>query len=210
MIISVTSQKGGPGKSTVATNLAVALAQEGKEVCLVDADPQLSASRWHRDREENEHQPRIVSVAKTGNVALTLRDLADKYDIVLVDTPGKDSMEMRTAMTVANMLIVVVRPSQFDLDTLPHLAEVIEQARVINPGVVVRGLLSQVPTHTFSSEQTDASEYLSDFPLFVPFRTQIHERKAYRDVAGEGLGVTEWNNRKAALEVVQLAREVMS
>lgn len=210
MIISITSQKGGPGKSTIATNVAVELAKQGQDVCLVDADPQLTVSRWHGDREANGHSPAIVSVAKTNNIAQTLRDLDAKYGIVLVDTPGKDSVEMRTAMAVADMLVVVVRPSQFDLDTLPHLASVIEQAKIINPDVVVRGLLSQVPTYAFGSEQDDAKDYLADYPLFVPFKTQIHERKAYRDVAAEGLGVTEWNNRKAAHEITNLVREMMS
>lgn len=210
MIISITSQKGGPGKSTIATNVAVELARQGKDVCLVDADPQLTVSRWHGDREANGHEPRIVSVAKVGNVAQTLRDLDAKYDVVLVDTPGKDSMEMRTAMTVADLLLVVVRPSQFDLDTLEHLSDVIEQARVINPDVQVRGLLSQVPTYAFGSEQDDAADYLEAYPLFVPMDSQIHERKAYRDVAAEGLGVTEWNNRKAAAEIIQLAKELMN
>ena len=51
MIIVVGCNKGGAGKTTTATNLAVALAMQGNDVCIVDADHQRSAARWHQDRE---------------------------------------------------------------------------------------------------------------------------------------------------------------
>lgn len=209
MIIVVASQKGGPGKSTIVTNLAVQLSSEGHRVCIVDADPQPSTSRWAADREEN-GLPQIMCVQKVGSVTSTLTELNESYDIVLVDTPGKDSAEMRTAMVAADQLVVVVRPSQFDLDTLPHLSNVITDAMHFNPGLRVRGLLSQVSTHTFGAESDDATDYLADYPLFKPFTTRIHERKAYRDVIGEGRGVVEWNNRKAAGEILALTKELMA
>jgi chromosome partitioning protein len=208
MIVLIGSQKGGVGKSTVAVNLAVEYARQGRDVCLVDADAQRSAARWHADREEQGHQPAIACVEKLGSIHQTLTDLAGRYDVVIVDVAGKDSKEMRTGMTAADTLVVVVRPSQLDLDTLGHMSEVIEQAMDFNPGLDVRGLIAQAPSNPAISERTDAREYLADYPRIKPLDTVLYERKAYRDVVGEGLGVVEWTNSKAKAEVQVLAVEL--
>lgn len=212
MIILIGSQKGGVGKSTVAINLAVEYARQGRDVCLVDADAQRSAARWHADREEQGRQPAVACVEKLGSIHQTLVDLDGRYDVVIVDVAGKDSKEMRTGMTAADTLVVVVRPSQLDLDTLGHMSEVIEQARDFNPQLDVRGLIAQAPSNPAISERTDAREYLADYPVIRPLDTVLYERKAYRDVVGEGLGVVEWTNSKAKAEVqvlaVELAQEV--
>ena len=210
MIVLIGSQKGGAGTSTIATNLSAEFARQGRDVVLVDADVQRSASRWHADREEAGIVPAIASVEKLGNIHPTLLDLDSRYEIVVVDVAGKDSKELRTGMTAAHKLVVTVRPSQFDLDTLPHMQEVIESAMNINPDLDVRSLLTQVPTHRVDSERTDAGEYLADYPGLKPMQTVIYERKAYRDVIGEGLGVVEWNNPKAKSEIQELAAELMA
>ncbi|MFZ4843971.1 AAA family ATPase [Mycetocola saprophilus] len=210
MIILIGSQKGGPGKTTIAVNLAVEYARQGKDVCLVDADPQRSAARWHADREELRHTPAVACVEKLGSLHQTLQDLATRYDVVVVDVAGKDSKEMRTGMTAADTLVVVVRPSQLDLDTLGHMSEVIAQAQDFNPNLRVCGLISQAPSNPNITERTDAGEYLADYPLIRPLETVIHERKAYRDVIGEGLGVVEWSNPKAKSEIQELAAEVVA
>jgi chromosome partitioning protein len=210
MIIVVGSEKGGPGKSTIVTNLAVELARQGKDVVIVDADKQRSAARWHADRVDAGHEPVIAAVEKLGNIYSTLRDLDARYDVVVVDVAGQDSREMRTAMTAAHQMIVVVRPSQLDLDTLPHMSELIEEAKDLNPELRVRGLITQAPTNPNGSERTDAGEYLADYPLIAPLETVVYERKAYRDVIGEGLSVVEWTNPKARAEVQELAGEVVA
>lgn len=210
MILLIGSQKGGPGKTTVSINLAVEFARQGKDVCLVDADPQRSAARWHADREEQNREPAIACIEKLGSIHQTLLDLDGRYDIVVVDVAGKDSKEMRTGMTAAHKLVVVVRPSQLDLDTLGHMTEVIEQALDLNAELDVRGLISQAPSNPAITERTDAGEYLSDFPVIRPLSTVIHERKAYRDTIGEGLGVVEWTNAKAKAEIQELAAELVA
>jgi chromosome partitioning protein len=210
MIVLIGSQKGGAGKSTIAVNLSAEFARQGLDVVLVDADVQRSAARWHADREEAGITPAIACVEKLGNLHETLIDLDTRYGIVVVDVAGRDSKEMRTGMTAAHKMLVTVRPSQFDLDTLPHMSELIEQVRDFNPDLQVRSLLTQVPTHHVDSERTDAGEYLTDYPGLKPMQTVIYERKAYRDVLGEGRGVVEWTNPKAKAEIQELAGELMA
>lgn len=208
MIRLIGSQKGGPGKSTIATNLAVAYARAGRDVALVDGDRQRSTARWYADRVENGHEPAIACLEKLDNMRETLIDLNGRYDEVIVDVAGRDSKEMRTAMLAAHQMIVTVRPSQLDLDTLDHMSEVVADAQIYNPHLEVFGLITQAPTHPGVSESTDAGEYFADFPALPPLRTVIYERKAYRDVIPEGLGVLEWTNRKAAAEITALMEEI--
>ncbi|MEO7015104.1 MAG: AAA family ATPase [Leifsonia sp.] len=210
MIVLIGSQKGGAGKSTIAVNLSAEYARQGLDVVLVDADVQRSAAKWHADREEAGVKPTIACVEKLGNIRETLIDLDSRYGIVVVDVAGKDSKEMRTGMTAAHKMIVTVRPSQFDLDTLPHMSELVDQVRDFNPDLDVRSLLTQAPTNPNGTERTDAGEYLADYPALRALQTVVHERKAYRDVVGEGLGVVEWTNPKARAEIMELAAEVMA
>lgn len=210
MIILVGSQKGGAGKSTIAINLAAELARQGQDVVIVDADAQRSVARWHADRAAAGVTPAIACIEKLGNIRETLLDLDGRYGYVIVDVAGKDSKEMRTGMTVAHKMVVTVRPSQLDLDTLPHMSELVEQVRDFNAELQVRSLLTQVLTNPGVTERTDAGEYLSDYPALHPLQTVVYERKAYRDVIGEGLGVVEWNNPKARAEIQEFAAELMA
>lgn len=202
------SQKGGPGKTTVAINAGVQLAKMGRDVCLLDADPQRSMARWHADRIAAGWKPALACVEKQGNIRETILDLAGRYEEVVVDVAGRDSQEMRTGMLAADQFIVVVRPSQLDLDTLEHMSEVIESAKAFNAALDVRGLLVQVPTNPSITERVDAGEYLADYPALRPLETVIYERKVYRDVIGDGLSVVEASNPKARAEIQELVAEL--
>lgn len=211
MIIGMVSQKGGPGKTTVTVNLAAELARRGADVMLVDADHGIaSASNWVADRAENPALPVVHSIQKQGNVRAALIDLDKRYDYVLVDVAGRDSQEMRTAMTAAHLLVVPMRPSQLDLDTIPRLLELIEAGRDLNPGLLVAGLLSQVPTNASATEDAEARGFLADYPQIPLLQTMIRERKVYRDCMGEGKGVIEMKNAKAKAEVQVLVEELLS
>jgi chromosome partitioning protein len=80
MIVIVGCNKGGAGKTTTAVNLAVALALRGSDVCLVDADPQRSATRWYAEREAAELSPTVTLIEKRDNITQTLKTLGEKFD----------------------------------------------------------------------------------------------------------------------------------
>ena len=123
-IILVACQKGGSGKTTTTVNVATELARLGHDVLIVDCDKTTkSSTTWAQDRAQDDSLPRVHAIQKTGNVREALKDLATRYDYVVVDAPGHDSQEMRTAMTVADLMVIPTRPSQFDLDTLPGMAK---------------------------------------------------------------------------------------
>ena len=208
MIVLIGSQKGGCGKSTIAVNVATELARSGHDVVLVDSDRQSTAATWAQDREELDDLPRVACVQKYENISSTLLDLKTRYDYVVVDAAARDSRELRTGMAVADLLLVPFRPSQPDLDTLPHLSDVITAARDLNDKLAVRALLTMVPTNPQIREVQEAREYLTNYPAIGPLNAMIRDRKVYRDAMAAGRGVSEMQNPKARQETHQLMKEL--
>ena len=209
MIILIGSQKGGCGKSTTTASICAALAGQGKDIVLVDADRQATAANWANDRQQEENLPPVHCIQKYDNVRPTLIDLDKRYEYVVVDAAGRDSRELRTGMTAAHILIVPFRPSQPDLDTLPYMQEVITQAQDLNPDLQVFGLLTMNPTNPSVHEEAEAREYFKEFPIIQPLATMIYDRKVYRDSMSVGRGVTEMNNPKAKAEIETLLGEIL-
>lgn len=210
MIILVASQKGGCGKSTTSVNICAELARNNKDVVLIDADKQGTAARWASDRNAGEVTPVIHCVQKFDNIRETLLDLDKRYEYVVVDTAGRDSREMRTGMTAADVLLVPFRPSQPDLDTLPHLVEVIAEAMDFNPKLKAYAMLTMAPSNPVVNEAKEAREYLAEYPQLELLRTVVRDRKIYRDCMAEGKGVVEMDNGKAKGEIQMLIKELLS
>lgn len=209
MIILIGSQKGGCGKSTIAANICAELARQGKDVILVDADRQGTASNWISDRNQNTYLTKIHSIQKFDNIHETLSDLSKRYEYVVVDSAGRDSRELRTGMSAADVLIVPFRPSQPDLDTLPALQDIITMALDLNPKLRVKALLTMAPTNPIVNETQDAKIYLTDYPVLQLMNTIIRDRKIYRDCMSEGKGVVEMDNGKARGEIQCLVQEIV-
>jgi chromosome partitioning protein len=210
MIILIGSQKGGCGKSTTAVNISAELAGRGHDVVLVDADRQCTAANWAMDRIENPALAKVHCVQKYENIRDTLLDLDKRYEYVIVDAAGRDSRELRTGMTGAHILIVPFRPSQPDLDTLPNMQEIIIQAKDLNPGLKVYGLITMAPTNPIIHEEADARECLKDYQEIKLLSTMIRDRKVYRDAMSDGLGAVEMDNIKAKTEIKKLVAEVLN
>ena len=210
MIVLVGGEKGGSGKTTVAVNLAVALSVT-KTVLVLDADPQGTANAWSDRRAANPDLKSIPCIQKTGNVAVTVREFAKQYNVVVIDAGGRASAELRSALTVCDLALFPLRPSQFDLESIPHLIDLCEQAdgfRTIplRAGVV----LTQCPTHHLVREEADAATAVAGVDYFGVAKARVRERKAYRDAALSGSGVTELGDEKASHEILMLAKEVLS
>ena len=210
MIIIVGCNKGGAGKTTTATNLAVALATKGNDVCLVDADPQRSAARWHQDREEAGHNPAITLVEKRDNISQTLRAMDEKFDYVIVDVAGRNSREMITGAAVAQVIVAPHQASQLDLDTLAELQQQTVRIRDLNPDlkVFIYHAMASTNPSVKETERREFLEYVSQFEEFQPLESISYYRKVYKDVIPIGQSVLEYGNEQAIQEVQSLIAEV--
>lgn len=211
MIILIGGEKGGTGKSTITTNLSVVLAYQGKEVLIIDCDPQCTASKWVYRRNKNlSNLPRIYCVEKTGDVFDTIKDVANRYDYVLIDAGGKDSEELRTAMVACDKIYIPLKASQPDIETSKHMSQLVKLARGLNKKLIAVALISMAPTNHISKEDEEAAELLSKLPDINTSSIIIHERKVYRDAIAEGKGVIEYSNSKAIKEINSLFKEVFT
>lgn len=213
MIILIGSEKGGTGKTTLAANIAAMRVSAGSDLLLIDTDPQGSASAWAATRSEEENLPRVSSIQKFGKtIAAEVNGLTSKYDDLLIDTGGRNSIELRAAMTVADLLIIPIQASQFDVWTLGVMDKLVLDATAFNSNLIVKVVLTRASTHYAVQETSEAKEILEDdFENLTLSKVIIHDRIAYRKAAKTGMSVPELKiEEKASKEVTNLYEEIFS
>lgn len=117
-IITIAQQKGGAGKSTIAAHLAVALAQKGSKVLIVDIDPQGSLKAWYNIREEKfgKGYTGISLLESSGwRVSSTVGQYKDKMDFIVIDSPPHTEIEAKNAVRMADLVIIPMQPSPTDV-----------------------------------------------------------------------------------------------
>ena len=210
MIVLFGHSKGGVGKSTLAVNLAVHQANEGLDVAIVDTDRQGSAAAWSAVRDEEGITPRIPCVQVFGKVHRELEDLEQRYGFLIVDAGGRDSAELRTAMGIADILLMPLQPSQADVWVTEDIVQVLEQARSFNPDIRARAVLNRCPTHPLVRETRESRSYLEAVGIELA-DVVIRDRISFRRSFGEGRGVSELRplDDKSMLELCALWKEVL-
>ncbi len=212
MILLIGGEKGGTGKTTLATNLAAKRALAGRDVLLIDTDMQGSANYWAQSRDESGATPRRVAcVQKFGKgLRAEVQDLASRYQDIVIDAGGRDSVELRAALVVAERAYIPIQPSQFDIWTLDRMDELVNGARGFNPNLRAWVVISRSSTNPSVSDAKDAADMLADFANLELAGAIIRDRIAYRKAAREGLCVDEMKPRdpKATEEMQALYAEV--
>ncbi len=211
MIILIANEKGGTGKTTLTVNLAVRYLKNGQTALLIDADPQQSASAWAELRQESKIEPCPVTVSKTGSsLDKDIRALSPKFDVALIDTGGRDSVEMRKGLLIADLVLVPVQASQFDVWVLEKMAGLIEDARGFNEGLKAALVVNRAPSNPAVTEEEDLRSFLADLPGMRPLKTSIKERIAWRKAAKQGMAIGEIHPKdpRAELELESVFQEV--
>ncbi|MCX8134628.1 MAG: ParA family protein [Roseococcus sp.] len=194
LVLTVAQQKGGAGKSTLAANLAVALAEGGRRVALLDADPQRTLARWHALRPEAVTPLRFEALSGW-RLAGALDRLRREMDVVVVDTPPHAETDSRLAIRGADLVLVPLQPSLPDLwasEATIGLAEAEKRPhRLVLNRLPPSGRLRDVVLDELARRKA---------PVMAE---SLGNRTAFASAFALGLGVTEAAPRGAAAEEVR-------
>lgn len=190
MIIVIGGDKGGTGKSHLATNVTVCLSQQGKRTGLVETDLNGSSKKWNKRREQAGLPPVALNEAY-GDISAKITKMADVAEILIIDTAGYDSTEFRTALKVADIVIVPIDPlAQVEADSLQTVTKIVRDAQKINPRLAAHVLLYKCQPNTFSEQQELRDSLNSHDYWLKPMKSTVFLR-AFVRAMNQGMGVHE-------------------
>lgn len=204
-VIALVGNKGGAGKTTLCVNLAAALNRRAPAVVL-DTDPQQSSLGWRSLAESGDAVEVDGAVDAVGQAAKAARR---KFEHVVIDCPPSvHSEQTRQALAVADIALVPVQPSPFDLWASVHIETEVEQARKRNKALRAWLVINQLEPRTRLSRQM--RDALAELELPAA-KTGIHRRMVYRSAVLAGRTVHDMGRagEAAAAEIDALIDEVL-
>ncbi len=206
MIISVVNQKGGTGKTTVATNIATTFATNNTDVLLIDADPQQSALDWQKDRPDNLPHVSVIGLPSS-NLHREVERLIKKYDLIIIDGGGRVTSSARAAVASADFVIIPTIASKPDsLSTQKFLKDVVEEVATIKDNVSGAILFTMLKTGTVFN--ISGQEQIKELG-YPAFNTVLYHRITYQEAISKGMSVIEYDPKsKASYEVKKLYKEL--
>jgi len=216
MIYTVGGIKGGTGKTTIATNLAVWLGKKYKNVLLIDGDDQATATDftlWRNENPKLQGDPGYTGVQLSGKaIYQQVRQMKEKYDHIVIDTGGRDTESQRAAMICSDIFLLPLQPRSLDFWTIQKVQKLLEEIRAQNPELIALAFLNRADIR--SDDNRQASEVLQSTEGIIFLDTPIANRKSFSNAAGAGLSVIELEyperiDRKACREINGLFTEIL-
>lgn len=213
MIYTSCGIKGGCGKTTIATNLAIFLTLKGRDVLLVDADDQETATDFTAYREQTLGKTGYTAIQLFGNnVRTQVLNQKDKYDDVVIDVGGRDTTALRAALTIADLALIPFKPKSYDFWTLDKMEKLVEEARAFNDNLIAVSFLNEAFTNPKVNDNEQAIEGLKVSDKIEYIDTIIGNRKVFSDSAGVGVSIYEIDKKdlKAIKEFDNLFKGISS
>lgn len=232
-IWTIGNVKGGVGKSTAVTNIAVELATQGNSVVIVDADPNQTAGsgQWHAKRLKqieslkaegnNDVVLAPVDCIKTfGDICETVRSLSSRYNYVIVDTAGISSSEFASSGATSHMIIV---PTECDVynadeleigfsaDSIAKMNSEITKVTMMNRACKSVSFINKAPTRANATQRKETRKYLNALSHLKPCRNSIsYYEKIFGEATSLGASVVEFNHPKAKAQYQLLVSELVA
>lgn len=208
-VLVMGGQKGGSGKSTMAIHLLVHAMEDGCSVLLVDCDRQGSARTWSAVAQElGQPAPTTISILEPVLHKPGQLDRVSKgYDLVLIDCPAGITPVQRSALAIADVLVMLCEPSYTDTWSMEDsMKELVEEMQLANPRLRPCVVLNRVQETTRlgrgARDMFDKGVQIAE--------TALCQRIAYKEALGAGLGVTTYEPEgPGALEIRNLYGELL-
>jgi chromosome partitioning protein len=205
MIISIQNQKGGVGKTTLAVHISHALALRDEPTLLLDADPQGSARDWAAARKSQ--PPFSVVGLDRPTIHRDLPAIAKNYAHVVIDGPPRVTDLARSAIAAADLVLIPVQPSPYDVWAAQEVINLIKEASVFKESLKSVFVINRKIVNTAIGR--DVAEALSGYGVPV-LRSQICQRVSFAESAASGQTVMEIDpNGQAAQEITVLVNELL-
>jgi chromosome partitioning protein len=207
MIITLAHQKGGVGKSTLATNLAATLGAD-----ILDLDLQRSCQLWNRSRkaaglpELTCHTPNTAAEAKS-----IIANYKGSNGLLVVDCGGFDSETNRVALALSNIILTPVSPSQIELYGLQNFMKILKEAsQQLGREIVTNVVINNADSRSKAAIE-EVQAFIQSANYLELMETVIHWRSDFKKAYAFGQSVLELNGKgKAAAEITALAAEIKS
>lgn len=208
LIITLAHQKGGVGKSTLATNLRGYFAGGGYKAALVDIDPQGSLSKLVRTfaTQEGREPEHIIDRGGFKNYTELLK-LLEPYDIAIIDTPPYLSKELEDVFAITNMVLVPCKASPLDFLAIGDTLDLIRRTKAKRKELIAAVVLTMTITGTDFTTNIRRELEKTEFPVL---KTEIGNRVAYMRSLLRSNTVLGEDNPKAREEIESLGKELIS
>lgn len=205
MIVGLLNQKGGVGKTTLAVNLAASFSRDGSRVLLIDADPQGSALDWAAAR-EGEPLFSVVGFPRP-TVHKDIAQLGQGYDHIVIDGPPRVTDLARSAIMAADVVLIPVQPSPYDIWAADEVVKLIEEARVYKDALKAAFVVNRKIVNTAIGR--DVGEALAAYPV-PALAASVTQRVVFAEAVAQGRAVHEIDAEgPAAAEIEAVRKELM-
>lgn len=208
-VISIVQVKGGARRSTLATNLAAALAREGNTT-LIDGDvPQGTSLSWGalRNGEGRAGRLSVLAAASHSDLAYKVQQLKETQDYIVIDGPPRIAEITRAMLVMSDLCLIPLGASVAEVWATTDLLKTIEQARLRQHPVDARIVWNRFRGHTRTARELCESVKVE---LGMPeLQSRLGSRVAYCEVLARGLAVDEWHDKAASAELRAMTQEVL-
>ena len=205
-VLAVLNPKGGTGKTTIAVNVGGCLHKRGHKVLIVDSDPQGTARDWYAAQPDDIGLPSVIGIDRP-TLHKNVRSMTEDYDYIVIDGAARLEKIAVSAVRAADMVIIPLRHSGFDLWAIEALVETIQVRQMATQGIPRAAFVisSQVQGTRLARSMEEALTPF-DFPVLASRTTQ---RVAYATAGGLGVTVLDLDGAdKAAAEITALTTEL--
>ena len=205
-VVAIVNQKGGTGKTTLATNLASVLAERGT-VLLLDSDPQASSQNWAASDWASPEGLAVKGMGK-GNLLEQVRSMARDYDWIIIDGPPGITRTSADAVRAADLVLIPAKPSPLDVWAASDIVAAVRARQKSTNGMPKAAfVITMVQPRTRLGRQIDAALAEMGIPVL---RARTTQRVAYPNAINEGNSVVDGRDQTARNEILAIRGELES